>query len=111
MLVADQPGRPISLRLCCCQQDVGNFTRTLDMGVVAGIQFSDLPTQSASFCCKWGEEWPSRIFLSNARNEGGWNGGLPIEGKRQGLLKATQTKITQPRADKFTRLTRLKSPE
>ncbi len=74
------------------------------MGVVASIQFSDLPSQSASFCCKRGEECPSRVFFRDAGNEGGWNAGLPIGRKRQGLLEATQTKITQPRADKITRL-------
>jgi hypothetical protein len=81
------------------------------MGVMASIQFSDLPAQSASFCCKRGEEWPSRVFFRNAGNEDGWNAGLPIGRKRQGLLKAVQTKITQSRADKITRLTGLKSPE
>ena len=81
------------------------------MGVVAGVQFSDLPTQSASFCGKWSEEWPSWVFFRDAGNEGGWNAGLSIGRKGQGLLKATQTKITQPRADKITRPTGLESPE
>jgi len=81
------------------------------MGVVARIQFGDLPAQSASFCCERGEEWPSGVFFRNAGNESGRNAGLPIGRKRQGLLKAMQTKITQPRADKITRLAGLKSPE
>ena len=81
------------------------------MTVVASVQFGDIPAGSTSLLKEWLEKRPRRISFRNTGNKCGRNAGLAISRKRKRILKATQTKITQPRADEITRIAWLQSPE
>ncbi len=83
---------PLSLRQRGRQQNVRDLARTLDMAIVASLQFGDLPAGSTGFPGKRLEERPRRISFRNAGNESGWNAGLRLAGRRSGSSKQRRLK-------------------
>src|SRR5579862_3217870 len=75
------------------QQDIRNFTWTLDMTVVAGLQFVDLPSRRLRFPLKRLKERPGWISFRGPGDKSRGNAGLPIGGKANRFFEAPQTKI------------------
>ena len=93
------------------KQNLRDFSRTLDVAVVARVHFADLPSASTSLLGKWLEERPRRVCFRNAANENSRNTGLAVLAKTKRFLKAAQTEITEPLAHKISRLSWLQTPE
>ena len=91
---ADGPEAKPSLRQRGGQQNVRDLARTLDMAIVASLQFGNSPAGRTRFLSKWFEKTLGRVSFRNATHEGCWNGGLSIRRKAKRLLKATQTEVT-----------------
>src|SRR5215467_6402829 len=81
------------------------------MACVTSVQFGFLPPASTSLFCKALEKTLRGISFRNAGNKGRGNMRLVISRKAKRLLKAAQTKITQPRPREVTRVAWLESPQ
>ena len=93
------------------KQNVRDFCGALDVAVVASVHFADVPSVSAGFFGKRLEKRPSRVSFRNTAYERGRNSGPVVLAKRKPFLKAPQTEITQPLADKISGLSWFESPE
>ena len=85
------------------KQNVRDFPGPLDVTIVAGMHFVNLPPVSASFLGKRLEERPRRVLFRNTAYESGRNTGPAVLPKTQRFLEAAETEITQSLAHKISR--------
>ena len=91
---ADGPEAKPSLRQRGRQQNVRELAWTLDMAIVASLQFGNSPAGRPRFRSKWFEKSLGRVSFRNATHEGCGNGGLSIRRKAKRLLNGMQTEVT-----------------
>jgi hypothetical protein len=83
----------------------------LDVAVVAGIHFIDLPSQNASLFGKRLEERPRRVSFCDTAYERSRKTAPAILGEPKRFFKTAQTEITQPLSHKIPGLSWLESPK